>query len=156
MGSVEPFGGGDGFAGIKIIPIFFPGCPKSAVEFFRDILGLKYPDICGEKTVKTSCKGGETMGGIGMKVGNHPQGMNTGIGAAGPMDDDFFATDYGQLFFNGSLDGYDAALPLPPLVVCAVKADEQADVSLHQGKKAGPVRPVFSGKPLIRFIFCTA
>ena len=86
--------------------------------------------ILWEETVELVGKAGTVNSLLGIEVGNHLQGMNTGIGAPGTDNGGLFTQECGECLLQALLHGDAVGLYLPAMIGCAVigKGDEKSHV----------------------------
>ena len=143
-------------SGKKIVAIGLAKGAEAAVEIWRRFFRTPDTDVSGEHRIQAFEESDHRHGCFSVEMGDHAEGVDTGIGPACTVHGDGLAAEDRQLFFQFALDGCTLALPLPAPVVASVKGDQQPDGTGGQGKSGAPINPVVSGKPFIRFIFCTA
>ena len=94
---------------------------------------------------------------MGVEVGVHAEGMNACISTTSAVQGDRFPGNGAEGCLQGFLDGEVVLLSLPTAVIAAVIGDNQTNIPgrVH-GKNGAPIKPVPSGNPFIKFMFCIA
>jgi len=114
------------------------------MEIRRGLFGPKDADIFREHRIESHEKSCHWNSRRGVKMGDHAEGVDTGIGAAGTVQGDGFVTEVRQPFLQFFLDGrFTMVLPLPAVVAAAIVGDQQPDIACIRGSTVHPSTPRF-------------
>ena len=117
----------------------------------------QHPNRLRQHTVQPIHQTRKRKNRLSLKIGRHPLGMYPGIGTPCSVKRDRSLGQADNRLFHNLLDGNLAQLPLPTCIGSAVIGQNKFDVShCVYGKRGTILSPAFSGKPHMRFMFCTA
>ena len=105
VGPVEPVAGQLHLTGKKIIAIGFAHGVVAAVKIGRGLFGCENADVPGQHRIDALEKSDCRDRGGGVEVGDHAEGVDSGIGATSPVENDRFAAQQGELLFQLALNG---------------------------------------------------
>ena len=131
-------GGGANRGEVDLVAVPFAAGGKAGMEVIVSLRRFFNCDIVGEEAINPLAKGDERKMTVRAEVGDHGAGMDAGVGTAGTMQDDLFANDLAEGFFDNLLDRAAFSLALPADIGGAVVFNGQADSSHSGGRIINP------------------
>ena len=108
-----------------MVVVGFGSSAITGVEIIRDGGDLQHADIGGKGAVERSLEPKNIEGLIVNKVGDLPEGVHAGVGAAGPCNSKGGSQHDGQCMFEKRLNGGRIILDLPSAVLRSVVGKEE-------------------------------